>query len=255
MKHVSLDDDNVSYEALPYMWGSSRPFTTIKLDNFAKFKVPYNLGAALQDLRLQHDIRAIWIDAICINQHDKEDKDRQLKLMKRIYRQAKKVRVWLAPQINISLAAFQHLAGLSENSTIADLHIGSMDWAPVVPLVFDEYWLRVWIQQEVALAQTVTFQCAGEPSYVVSEVALGNFVRLIGELTVFHLRNGVHASFGALLSGSPIMHVPRMLHGHIVSLGGYQLPFGDILDCLRRSRSLHATEPRDHVYGILGIVD
>lgn len=37
----------------------------------------------------------LWIDAICINQHDLAEKARQIPLMTRIYSTAARVLVWL----------------------------------------------------------------------------------------------------------------------------------------------------------------
>jgi hypothetical protein len=39
----------------------------------------------------------LWIDAICINQSDNEEKSQQVRLMGEIYSKAEVVRVWLGP--------------------------------------------------------------------------------------------------------------------------------------------------------------
>lgn len=61
-------------------------------------KVHYNLYTALPYLARRVGEREplpIWIDAICINQHDEAEKMVQIALMNRIYKRAQTVWVWL----------------------------------------------------------------------------------------------------------------------------------------------------------------
>lgn len=44
--------------------------------------------------------RLFWIDAVCINQKDREEKSAQLPLMTAIYKRASRVIVWLGPPEN-----------------------------------------------------------------------------------------------------------------------------------------------------------
>lgn len=86
------------YEALSYVWGSatSLPAQSITLNGRA-FSVAGNLHAALWHLRDRQLERVLWIDAICINQADKKEKEKQIPLMRTIYAQAARVIVWLGP--------------------------------------------------------------------------------------------------------------------------------------------------------------
>lgn len=49
------------------------------------FAVTQNLHAALKRLRLQHQSRLLWVDAICINQDDTSEKSFQVAMMSEIY--------------------------------------------------------------------------------------------------------------------------------------------------------------------------
>lgn len=49
----------------------------------------------------------IWIDAICINQNDIDERNYQVAKMKRIYEQAAEMTVWLGTHHDDSHAAFQ----------------------------------------------------------------------------------------------------------------------------------------------------
>src|SRR5437016_6155011 len=67
------------YEALSYTWGSEPASTTIKI-NGRPFLVRENLYNALWHLRLSAP-RAIWVDAVCINQSDIPERNSQVSLM------------------------------------------------------------------------------------------------------------------------------------------------------------------------------
>ncbi|KAF2208887.1 hypothetical protein CERZMDRAFT_8174, partial [Cercospora zeae-maydis SCOH1-5] len=59
------------------------------------FKIKKTLRDALRRLRKRSDPRALWIDAICINQIDAQEKSSQLALLGRIYSNAAEVLIWL----------------------------------------------------------------------------------------------------------------------------------------------------------------
>ncbi|KAI0454993.1 HET-domain-containing protein [Xylaria acuta] len=79
------------YEALSYVWGERSDPQYIFLEGDKPFPITKNLYLALRSLRLPHSGRKLWIDALCINQSDHEEKKIQLALMKRVYQQAEKV--------------------------------------------------------------------------------------------------------------------------------------------------------------------
>ena len=54
-----------------------------------------NLAAALRELRDEISVRILWIDAICINQSNPEERNQQVPMMADIYGQASRVCVWL----------------------------------------------------------------------------------------------------------------------------------------------------------------
>ncbi|KAL2291536.1 hypothetical protein FJTKL_12917 [Diaporthe vaccinii] len=86
----------VLYEALSYTWDSPVLSHAIRC-NGLDFSVTANLHAALVHLRSSHSARWLWIDALCINQYDEAEKERQVRNMFHIYRKASTVLVWLGP--------------------------------------------------------------------------------------------------------------------------------------------------------------
>jgi hypothetical protein len=85
---------HVSYEALSYVWGSTELVECIILDR-KRHWITDNLYSALQYLRFHDRDRYLWIDAICINQADKEEQGCQVQQMGKIFGSAEGVLFWL----------------------------------------------------------------------------------------------------------------------------------------------------------------
>lgn len=105
------------YEALSYVWGSTdNPQSIIVRDcpisyddddespatasakKAGTLSVTRNLHEALVQLRDRFIDRVLWIDAICINQADLDERSCQVASMARIYAIASRVLVWLGPE-------------------------------------------------------------------------------------------------------------------------------------------------------------
>ena len=99
---VSIDDPNVAYEAyeaLSYVW-AQEPGTRAVALNGRQFYVTTNLFLALRRLRKRHDVRVIWVDALCIDQVDDTEKSHQVGMMGDIYRNCLRVFAWLGDYRN-----------------------------------------------------------------------------------------------------------------------------------------------------------
>jgi hypothetical protein len=103
-----------AYEALSYAWGS--PENPLKIDvNGKAFTVTRNLNAALRRLRSPDKNRLVWVDAICINQKDTDERSHQVQRMAQIYSNAEQVIVWLGDEIGKTKArlALQAIEAIS----------------------------------------------------------------------------------------------------------------------------------------------
>jgi len=95
----------IAYEALSYCWGnaaSQKP----TICNGVAFMVGNNLEAALRRLRLVDRPRTLWIDAVCINQSNDDERAQQVGHMRDIYSYAKRVLIWLGPKYESSELVF-----------------------------------------------------------------------------------------------------------------------------------------------------
>ncbi|OTA98060.1 hypothetical protein M426DRAFT_46756, partial [Hypoxylon sp. CI-4A] len=82
-------------EALSYVWGRDESKLPIVVDQ-KPFFVGKNLYKILKGLRRRDATRKIWVDAICINQSNSEEKTHQVRIMREIYSKAKNTTIWLS---------------------------------------------------------------------------------------------------------------------------------------------------------------
>lgn len=87
-----------NYIALSYTWGDDTVKKPIRV-NDGMFNVTSNLEIALRYLRKSRSFpilsERLWIDAICINQQDVEERNSQVRRMREVYRRASRVLIWL----------------------------------------------------------------------------------------------------------------------------------------------------------------
>jgi tetratricopeptide (TPR) repeat protein len=293
LEYASLDN-KPKYNALSYTWSEDEqaqyPDSELTLYvNDTQLHIEPNLAIALSHLRSEVSDLVIWIDAVCINQKDPEEKSWQVGLMRRVYLQAERVLVWLGPSTDDSNKAIDTLvaqrrysertAAYGDSSTLrADMRyvpvseqhperdlqdeliqgsFGIMlgydvqSYMPIEPYPIDavaslfkrKWWGRIWVLQELALASRVTIFCGSkridEPS---PDLAFLSFLFSWDK----------HAEF---IGKMPYMldHRPWaqfMTRAHYLS---GEIPLMKRLLKDAAEASLEATNPRDHVYALLGL--
>lgn len=83
------------FAALSYVWGEySDARDSIRCGDH-DFPVTKNCNAALRSMRALYGPTTIWVDAICINQEDHDEKRVQIQSMQEIYTWAHTVYAWL----------------------------------------------------------------------------------------------------------------------------------------------------------------
>lgn len=88
------DTEGVPYTALSYTWGDYSDTRSIYL-NGVRFNVTRNLHQALYNLRRQSEDRYLWVDAICIDQSNTNERSHQVGQMRHVYQHAENVIIWL----------------------------------------------------------------------------------------------------------------------------------------------------------------
>ncbi|OAG01643.1 HET-domain-containing protein, partial [Paraphaeosphaeria sporulosa] len=138
--------DSLKYMALSYTWGDPEPTFSILLEGM-DFRIRENLYEALLHFRPTRGKLVIWIDAVCINQEDEQERESQVAMMRDIYKEAEGVWAWLGPgDASRSRAAFAFLSDLAHRE-YSDVRGG-------YPNVLESPWFsRMWIIQEVVMGK------------------------------------------------------------------------------------------------------
>jgi hypothetical protein len=140
------------YEALSYVWGDPTGRLPIMIHGHS-FHVTVNLHTALLRLRNHAMQRVLWIDAICINQDDQEEKEHQIKAMADIYGNANRVVVWLGEAADDSDKALEviRLAGdktstfLSQEKQVEKTETEG----PLLALLQRPWFQRIWVSTQL----------------------------------------------------------------------------------------------------------
>jgi hypothetical protein len=143
------------------VWGDSLDTKPLILEG-ATILVSGNLYDALKAVRQKKEEVLVWIDALCIDQQNKDERAMQVRLMGHIYSRAIYVAIWLGPEADDSALAADLLLQVSNNAVtpqrIRSIHKHA-DSAALFSLFKRDYWRRLWVVQEVLLAERKMVYC------------------------------------------------------------------------------------------------
>ncbi|RMZ92325.1 hypothetical protein DV736_g417, partial [Chaetothyriales sp. CBS 134916] len=149
LEHTSITQAN--YSTVSYAWGDpDDPTRRILVDGCA-FNVRKNLYELLRHVRQFHAGKAIWIDAIAINQTDLDEKARQVQMMSKIYAGTSEVFVWLGPRVDHvghAIRCMQDYEDMTDYSMAMCISRDEDFWRGFRAINSAVYWNRVWVIQE-----------------------------------------------------------------------------------------------------------
>jgi hypothetical protein len=190
-----------------------------------------NLHLAMRHLRSRDTPRTLWIDAICINQVDNGERTSQAQKMRSIYERASRVIVWLGIAPKGIDRVFGYFGGDDDPLPYVNYRRRS---TPLSKLLDRPYWDRMWVIQELAVAQEVTVQCG---SHTVSWPIFCYLVeKCEGE------GHGKARYIGKL----------RALRN---MRGSQSCPFNGLLALAYHFRNKEASDPRDRLFALLRLVN
>jgi len=258
-----------AYEAISYTWGDSSIREDIWV-NSKRLNIPASAHKILSSRSSLWIPRLVWIDAICINQEDTEERNSQVILMKEVYSSAFVVSVCLqtspAPEnTNIPLhettEAFLALDMLGEilmldlTSFSSDLDVFLLyagkvrtpRWLAFLEMVRNAWFERIWVVQEVALASSLRI------FYGRSQIQWNHLVDVMRTCRQ-------HPSLGSFLEATkdPLtrMTLPmsvftlELMSEFRQNLQDKEMSFTKLL---YESRLFKATEHKDYVFGLYGL--
>ncbi|KAJ4328982.1 hypothetical protein N0V84_000553 [Fusarium piperis] len=271
---VDLKDEPI-FEALSYCWGDRTDVCEITVDDH-KVCVTRNLYRALQRLRYETVARQIWADAICINQEDDVEKAHQVNLMSDIFTRASGTTLFIGDYEDNAAASKSFSSDVAPESQAGvenaialirkladDGHIFYLDFntdANSLPpkssqvwykateclrsLVTQPWWYRMWTVQEAVLPADPTVQYGAiKLSWMVFSQAVdnmfGHFQRRCCNMKV---RNDLAEEPPLVTFYNKVTAVDRRRSD--------PLPLNTLLS---RFRDRKASDPRDMIYGVLGL--
>jgi hypothetical protein len=196
------------FEALSYTWGSPTRADENRIEsrsgrvmylNEKRFTVTDNLFDALHHFRDLGKDGYLWIDAICIDQGNIDERGEQAGLMGDIYSNADRVIVWLGKEddgtreaVALISAIVQAFKMVQEESAMTPrtflfndprlyVHTDPItppldvrQWKPIMEFFIRTWFSRIWVLQEVTLAKEVDLFCGTvKPDYdILTEFAV-----------------------------------------------------------------------------------
>lgn len=258
-------DSDVQYTALSYVWGLHTPPSFITC-NGQRTPITPNLWDVLFQLQNEAHEGLVWVDAICINQRDNEEKANQVSMMRDIYKRAANVIFWLGKQEQYDRDAVRLMRVFCEthgygttHEFVSDLkplrkhHLEELSlptngcgWYGWASLLSRPWFGRIWIVQEFANATRSIFMSG--PLKIPTKL----LIRCVNATAIC-------ASIGEAVSAhsrAAASMITIILRSYAVGL--YEIvrsQAGDssirIFDLWTRSQLLEATDPRDRVFALL----
>ncbi|KAF0322386.1 het domain-containing protein, partial [Colletotrichum asianum] len=272
---------SAEYEAISYVWGSTQDTDSVVCQGL-EIDVTANLVQSLRQVRYADRPRHLWVDALCINQRDLQEKAFHVNMMGEIYSHAWRVVICLGDDghsgeaARIAFDAIQDYNRLAAKYMTERRIVDGSGWKPaddeggyglitgerLLPAVqiFKKPWFgRVWVLQEVGLAREVLL-AYGRSTIKLTQIM--DFAEAWAQTG--NDFPGVYFSSG-LISG--LFNHVWATYAESVDQSWYRSSFilatsarqvmrtnkPEFQDVLFKARHIQkATDPRDFVYAFLG---
>ena len=267
VRNISLRDEPVpKYEAISYVWSLVRGSACIVLDG-KKVSVPAAAEKVLRRFRRPNKERVLWIDAICINQMDLDERGNQVALMGDVYSMSESVLVWLGKADEQTWKGFEGLeviyrqvleetdncgklrkvlygsTNIFQYST-TDLPKG-LDFTAVRSIFSRPWFFRRWVVQESALAPKGVVSCGDLSMDLLQLFRVAVWIQHKQHKLPFDLDME-----GGMLNASYMSAYVDHDEGWFSARYGQQVYLADLF---RYFRTFEVTDSRDCVYALLGL--
>ncbi|EXF83318.1 heterokaryon incompatibility protein [Colletotrichum fioriniae PJ7] len=228
--NVLLDSKRARYETLSYTWADSSGDSVRRRPMFIGpywdiIPVTRNCEDALRSVRLvDGSSRSIWVDSLCINQDDEEERNAQVALMPHIYATAIGVLAYLGPATDDSdralSAIFKSMSHLNCGHNGGEKNACAGCEGPIQMLLSRQYFRRLWVVQKVVLSRKLTLYCGSRST---------------------------PWSFSGMLT--PFVH-----HSWIITRDKATIcPIQNLLSLMLDTSDCSCKDPRDKVFALLGL--
>jgi hypothetical protein len=260
LKHCLIEDAE-PYECISYTWGSGLQTRNIEIDG-KSVPVSQTVYDILCERRSLVQDRFIWIDSICIDQQNLDEKGEQVPLMTEIYSRASRVVVHLGapfdPDKSLQVTALirklalfpgavaSELRGIASNAMFRN-YDGTPEWNALLEFLSHPFFSRVWVVQEIAVASDLAVVVGN--NYTPWGLMTAAIRNVSGSgLIKYTSRHGLH-------DRSPLenaTHFRRMTAMRNTLCDGGVPRLARVLSTFH---TFDATNPRDKVFALKGISD
>jgi hypothetical protein len=276
--------DEPEYEALSYTWATENGDTTLSSTVYcegAAIQVTKNCEDALRRLRHRDGERILWVDAICINQTDDKERGHQVGQMREIYSKATQVLIWLGSAsddvdeisgLPVSGIFMEHLGPMAAEvrQLKPGLPLGDPRNGPYSSPLYQEllsqayegaltgkhkplyrgfrnivsrnWWNRIWVIQEAAVAKSAILICS---EHTADYSVFYTLYRLLAT----DLRSQATYAWKAFKESR--RHLDCVHRAKLPADVNNRLSI--VFRVLDTVRELEASDPRDNIFGILGL--
>ncbi|ROV97426.1 hypothetical protein VMCG_06873 [Cytospora schulzeri] len=250
------------YEVLSYVWGSEeRPYTVFVGEHKGTIPITTNLDQALRHLRYPDRPRYMWIDGLCIDQGSTEERSRQVAYMSHIYWESPAVLVWLGPSADNSDLAMDTLEFMGSRIEVdwklaritgvtkadedllglgvENLPLSERQCIAILTLMQRPWFERIWIRQEVFKADDMSSVMCGSRAVSWGDFRRGLYCCIQHQAPSAITGNQRKEWWARCTLLRSVIHpnTTSLLWLRFVSLGS------------------RCTDPRDRIYGLLGLLD
>ncbi|CAJ2505055.1 Uu.00g124490.m01.CDS01 [Anthostomella pinea] len=247
-----------AYEAISYAWGPTTPTALLECSGRA-LRITGSLDTALRAFRWGDRPRELWIDQICINQHDTDERSQQVQRMRDIYSQANRVLSWLGEDdgsargplakdliAKICAVVRRHQVYREKRFPPEEyLRVHGLplwddpSWCAMGDMLQLPYFKRAWVIQEIVMAREASLLWgATQINWELFRVAF--YWTALSSCGAQYLENG---KMSPMLGFLPSLYRGRLRPSTLEEI------------MLTDARWFEATDPRDKVYALIGLAD
>lgn len=255
-----------SYTAISYAWGDPTPRHLVDIDGLGRM-VADNLWTFLQRTKqdqatARHNLQVLselaekdpgldknrevpwsigwlWIDALCIDQSDVDERTHQVGIMSEIFGRADRVVSWLGSAYDNSQHAMAAISRSQDNYKVNFQIIAQTELSEAICRLCERpYWKRLWVFQELRHANHISLMCGDA---TISWNEFRDLWRVIVDIAATTTTSQDYSE-----------RLRQSLATRMITLRMKPMDFS-LWNLLRETKTLDCADQRDRIYALLSV--